>query len=142
MSGLLGEGGPDDAAGLVPTLGAARVGRHRLQVARGLSNAEVGARLFLSEATVKPYVSRVLTELERGQDGREHRYVDARPPATKWRSPGLGVAVGKVVAIEVVHSRTSIPPPKDAATVSIAMSSWQASRRPRWKRGLSRLRVL
>ncbi|WP_246006210.1 response regulator transcription factor [Georgenia muralis] len=33
-------------------------------VARGLSNAEVGAKLFLSEATVKTYVSRVLTKLD------------------------------------------------------------------------------
>jgi DNA-binding NarL/FixJ family response regulator len=33
-------------------------------VARALSNAEIGRELFLSEATVKTYVSRLLTKLE------------------------------------------------------------------------------
>ena len=32
-------------------------------VARGMSNAEIGAQLFLSEATIKTYVSRLLTRL-------------------------------------------------------------------------------
>jgi DNA-binding NarL/FixJ family response regulator len=35
-----------------------------LLVAAGQSNAEIGAQLFLSEATVKTYVSRLLTKLD------------------------------------------------------------------------------
>ena len=34
-------------------------------IARGQSNKEIGAELFLSEATVKTYVSRLLTKLHR-----------------------------------------------------------------------------
>ena len=34
-----------------------------VQVSQGLSNAQIGAALFLSEATVKAHVSRLLTKL-------------------------------------------------------------------------------
>jgi DNA-binding NarL/FixJ family response regulator len=35
-----------------------------VHVGRGLSNAEIGSALFLSEATVKAHVSRLLTKLD------------------------------------------------------------------------------
>jgi DNA-binding NarL/FixJ family response regulator len=34
-----------------------------LEVAKGLSNAEIGASLFLSEATVKTHIGHILTKL-------------------------------------------------------------------------------
>ncbi len=57
-------GGPDPATGDATLRGLSEreVDVLRL-VARGLANAEIGEELFLSEATVKTYVSRLLTKL-------------------------------------------------------------------------------
>ncbi len=54
--------GPGDPTGL-PPLTERELAVVRL-VAKGLSNAEIGAELYLSEATVKTYVSRLLTKLD------------------------------------------------------------------------------
>ncbi|MGZ4614901.1 MAG: response regulator transcription factor [Actinomycetes bacterium] len=52
----------DAAPAALASLGERQLAVVRL-VARGMSNAEIAAALFLSEATVKTYVSRVLTVL-------------------------------------------------------------------------------
>lgn len=58
---------PDDSKaarnGAIATLTARELEVLHL-VARGLSNAEVGERLFVSEATVKTHVGRILTKLD------------------------------------------------------------------------------
>jgi DNA-binding NarL/FixJ family response regulator len=59
------EGGAERQAAARATLGklSDREREVAVQVGRGLSNAEIGTALFLSEATVKTHVSRLLTKL-------------------------------------------------------------------------------
>ena len=57
-------GGPDPSSGPETLRGLSERETEVLRlVARGLANAEIGEQLFLSEATVKTYVSRLLTKL-------------------------------------------------------------------------------
>lgn len=57
-------GGPDPTSGPETLRGLSERETEVLRlVARGLANAEIGEQLFLSEATVKTYVSRLLTKL-------------------------------------------------------------------------------
>ena len=72
-----------------------------VEVGKGLSNDEIGRALFMSEATVKAHVSRLLVKLERHQPGAGrdpgprgraarridcpiHRASDARQPPPPW----------------------------------------------------------
>jgi DNA-binding NarL/FixJ family response regulator len=58
-------GGPDPTTGPETLRGLSEREVEVLRlVARGLANAEIGQQLFLSEATVKTYVSRLLTKLD------------------------------------------------------------------------------
>ena len=58
-------GGPDPSTGPETLRGLSEREVEVLRlVARGRSNAEIGEQLFLSEATVKTYVSRLLTKLD------------------------------------------------------------------------------
>ena len=53
----------------------------------GLSNAEIGARLYLSEATVKGYVSRILVKLD-PRTVRSARQHHARIGTSIWLASG------------------------------------------------------
>jgi DNA-binding NarL/FixJ family response regulator len=63
---VLPSGDPDAADQLHPILArlTEREGEVMLALARGLSNAEIARELFLSEATVKTHVTRILGKLE------------------------------------------------------------------------------
>ncbi|MFG1924118.1 response regulator [Cryptosporangium sp. NPDC048952] len=55
---------PVDAAGQRPDVLAPREAEVLGLIAQGMSNAEIAAALFLSQETVKTYVSRILTKLD------------------------------------------------------------------------------
>jgi DNA-binding NarL/FixJ family response regulator len=54
---------PDPARAELLDVLTARERELLVQIARGLSNAEIASKLYLSEGTVKTYVSRILTKL-------------------------------------------------------------------------------
>ncbi len=95
------------------------------EVARGHSNAEIGTRLYMSEATVKAHVSRVLVKL--GVTNRVQVAIAVRDAGLVLRAPVLRAPVLRAPVLRAEDGRRWTQAEISATTARGCVTCWRAT---------------